>query len=111
MRINIVQDPAELEWRPITPLGKGAWVKVLSEDDKTGAFCGLVKFDPGFSEPVHCHPADHDLFVIEGSLIDAKKNIVYKKGHYLWAAAGEMHGPYSAPEGCILLSSMNGPAF
>jgi 2,4'-dihydroxyacetophenone dioxygenase len=111
VRENIVKDPNTIEWQPIEPLGPGAWVKVLSSDPETGAFCGLVKFDPGFNEPEHTHPANHDLFVVEGSLVDTKSNVEYKKGEYLYAEAGEVHGPYSAPNGCILLSSMNGPAF
>ncbi len=103
----MVVDPEELPWEPIEGL-PGLYIKVLSRDPETGAFAALVKFEKGAHEDVHTHRSDHDVIVLEGYLIDGEGRKL-GKGTYLFAPAGVKHGPFDAPEGCILFAYFNGP--
>lgn len=122
----VVVDPEKIEWetveRALERLGrgreaarapevvKGAWVKVLSLDEKTGAVALLAKFDKGFHESKHTHPSDNFFTVLEGKLVDEKGNEI-KSGMYVFTPAGVEHGPLDAPEGCVLFAYFNGPAW
>ena len=110
MRKKIILDPREIEWQPIEQLPKGAWIKMLSLDEESGAFSALFKFDKGFKEPKHSHPSDHDIFILDGKLVDDEGNET-KKGMFFFAPAGDEHGPFYAPEGCIFYGYFNGPPF
>ena len=106
----VVVDPEKIEWEPVEQLQKGAWAKLLSLDEETGAMALLGKFDKGFHEPKHKHPSDCDAIVLEGKLVDEKGNEI-KRGMYFFAPAGVEHGPFDAPEGCVLFVYFNGPAW
>lgn len=110
MREMVVIDPDRNEWQAVKQLPEGAWIKVLSADNETDAFSALFKFDRGFHEPRHTHPSDHDILILKGKLVDQDGNEV-KKGMFFFAPAGEEHGPYDAPEGCIFYGYFNGPPF
>ena len=111
IRKNVeVIDPDRIEWNPIERFPKGAWIKTLRVDEKTGAMATMVRFDKGFREPKHKHPSSHHIIVLDGKLVDNKGNEI-KKGMYLFAAAGEEHGPLDAPEDCVLFVYFDGPAF
>jgi len=49
----VVVDPKKIEWETFEQLPKGAWAKVLSLDEETGAMAGLARFDKGFHEAQH----------------------------------------------------------
>jgi len=122
----VVVDPEKIEWetveRALERLGRGrevarapevvkrAWVKVLSHDEETGAVALLAKFDKGFHESKHTHPSDCHVMVLEGKLVDEKGNEI-KRGMYFFFPAGVEHGPFDAPEGCVLFVHFNGPAW
>jgi quercetin dioxygenase-like cupin family protein len=110
MRKMVVVDPEKIEWEAVKELPEGAWIKVLSIDEETGAFSALFKFDKEFHEPRHIHPSDHDIVILAGKLVDAEGNEV-KKGMFFFAPAGEEHGPFDAPEECVFYAYFNGPAF
>lgn len=110
MREMVAVDPEKIEWEPIGELPEGAWIKILSSDEETGEFSCLIKFDKGFREPKHTHPSDHDVLILKGELVGPEGNEM-KEGVYLFAPAGEEHGPYDAPRGCIVFGHFNGPPF
>lgn len=121
---TVVVDPEKIEWetveRALGRLGRGpevahapevvkrALVKVLSHDEETGAIAGFAKFDKGYHESKHTHPSDNFFTVLEGKLVDEKGNEI-KKGMYCFTPAGVEHGPFDAPEGCVLFFHLNGP--
>lgn len=86
MRKLVVVDPKKIEWKAIKELPEGAWLKLLSTDEETGAFSALFKFDKGFHEPKHNHPSDHDILILDGKLVDSEGNEV-KKGMFFFAPA------------------------
>ena len=69
MRKMVIVDPETVEWQPIKELPEGAWIKVLSQDEETGAFSAIFKFDKGFHEPEHTHPSDHDILILDATQI------------------------------------------
>ena len=106
----LVVDPGKIQWEPIghTEVAKGVWVKVLNHDEETGAMALLGKLDKGFHEAKHKHSSDCDVMILEGKLVDGKGNEI-KRGMYVFFRAGVEHGPFDAPEGCILFVYSNGP--
>jgi quercetin dioxygenase-like cupin family protein len=110
MRKMAVVNPMEVEWQPINELPEGAWIKMLSLDEETGVFSAIFKFEKGYHEPKHTHPSDHDILILEGRLVDSEGRAV-EKGMFFFAPAGEEHGPYDAPDGCVFYGYFNGPAF
>jgi len=104
----VVVDPEKIEWEPVEQL-KGAWDKVLSLDEETGAMAGLIKLDKSFHEPKHIHPSDYYAIVLEGKVVDEKENKI-KRGMYIFIPAGVEHGVLDVPEGCVLFIQRNGPA-
>jgi len=110
MRETVVIDPETIDWQPVEQLPPGAWIKILSHDKESGAFSALFKFDKGFEEPKHSHPSDHDILILEGKLVDSDGNET-KKGMFFYAPAGDDHGPFTAPDGCIFYGYFNGPPF
>jgi len=122
----VVVNPEKMEWETVEQalkrLGrggeatrapeavKGAWVKVLSLDEETGAVALLAKFDKGFHESRHTHPSDNCFTVLEGKGVVLEGNEL-KRGMYVFTPAGVEHGPIDAPEGCVLFAYFNGPAW
>ena len=126
MKKMVIVDPEKIEWeiveRALERLGRGgevarapeevkkAWVKVLSHDEETGAIAGFAKFDKGHHESKHTHPSDNFFTVLEGKMVDEEGNKI-KRGMYCFTPAGVAHGPYDAPEGCVLFFYLNGRAW
>lgn len=110
MRSKVMVDPEKLEWEPVKELPQGAWIKILSRDEQTGAFSALFKFDKGLKEPRHSHPSDHDILILKGKLMDSEGNEM-KEGMYFFAPAKEEHGPFEVLDECIFYAYFNGPPF
>jgi quercetin dioxygenase-like cupin family protein len=104
-------DSEKIEWQPIEKLGPGAWLKVLSYDEETGAGAYLVKFDDGFHEPRHSHPGAHDIFFIQGCLVETETGKESKAGTYFYSPAGVEHGPFDAKGDTIFFAYFDGPVF
>ena len=101
----------ELEWQDdvdILQLGHGVQVKVLYQDPETEHTDMLVKFPPGYVEPIHTHKASHSIAVLEGVQIAAGEPMY--AGDYVWASGPEPHGPFEYPEGCVVFVSFRGPS-
>ena len=100
----VIVDPEKLPWEKYL---EGIYLKILRKHP-TGSFSALVKFEKGAHEPEHTHKSAHDVVIIDGYLIDGKTGKKLTKGAYLYAAAGEKHGPFDAPEGCVLFAYCHG---
>lgn len=107
----VIADPEKIKWEPGEQLKeevKGAWYKILSRDEETGAMAFLAKADKGFHERKHTDRSDCHVIVLEGKLVDEKGNEI-KKVMYWFVPAGVEHGPIDVPEGCVLFAYINGP--
>ena len=114
MRPTASINPETIEWSPCPEeLPPGAMLKVLSADEETGAVATLVKFPGGYIEPKHGHPCGHDVFVIQGKLVNIKNGQEVSKGMYFYAPKGDIHGPFQVPkdEDCIFFVLTDGPLF
>jgi quercetin dioxygenase-like cupin family protein len=101
----------DLEWQDdidILQLGNGVQVKVLYQDPATEHTDMLVKFPPGYVEPIHTHDASHSIVVLEGVQVAAGEAM--HPGDYVWASGPEPHGPFEYPEGCVVFVSFRGPS-
>ena len=100
-----IQNIDHIPWQPVTGAGvsgPGVYQKILSVDAETGNFTRLLKFEPGVeTTETLSHDVWEEIWVIKGSLIDKKKNLVLTEGMYGCRPPGMEHGPYSAPTGCI----------
>ena len=114
MRATVVVDPETMEWSPCPDdLPPGAMLKVLSADEDTGAVAAVVKFPAGYVEPKHGHPCGHDIYIVQGALINTETGQATSKGMYFYAPAGDIHGPFRVPEDedCIFFIVTDGPLF
>jgi len=74
---------------------KGLMVRWLI-DEKTGAenfFMRLFEMQPGGWSPLHQHPWEHELFILEGEGLasDGKTERRLKKGDVIYVPPGETH--------------------
>lgn len=99
----------DLEWQDdtdILSLGNGVQVKILYEDKENQQADMLVKFPPGYVEPLHNHDGSHSIVVLEG--LQIAQGIPLRPGDYCWASGEEPHGPFEYPEGCVVFASFRG---
>ncbi len=97
MRTKVVIDPETIEWSAgPEDLPPGVMLKVLSADKETGAVAAIVKFPSGgYFEPKHGHPCGHDIFILQGKLINPEIGQETSKGMFFYAPKGDIHGPFS----------------
>ncbi|MFC0558349.1 cupin domain-containing protein [Halalkalibacter alkalisediminis] len=89
---------ADKEWKPL-PF-EGVSIKTLYKFEEGGSTV-LIKMEPNSSFPLHDHPADEEVYVIEGECRVGKYSLV--KGDYLFTSQHTIHAPFTR-EGCILLA-------
>ena len=97
----------EIPWGDDTRLDlpEGVKMKVLFEDPELGRQDVMVKFPPGYTEPLHTHASSHSICVLEGKMCVAGKEL--GPGDYVFGWDKE-HGPYHYPEGCTVFVSFMG---
>ncbi|MGJ9383134.1 cupin domain-containing protein [Salipaludibacillus sp. CF4.18] len=89
---------ANKEWKPLPY--EGVFIKTLYKFEEGGSTV-LIKMEPSSSFPLHDHPADEEVFVIEGSCRIGKYSL--ERGDYLFTTKDTIHAPFTR-EGCILLA-------
>ncbi len=96
-----ISNTDDIPWRKVEGYEK-VYEKILSFDDETGAYTRLLKFDPGAEIPkVLEHDFWEEIIILDGILIDKRKNLTLTKGMYGCRPPGMKHGPYVSPTGCI----------
>ena len=93
----------EIDWQDdtILQLPKGVKVKILYEDPELEHQDIMVKFPPGYTEPLHTHESWHSIVVLEGKMCVAGMEL--KAGDYVFGW-DKPHGPYHYPEGCVVFT-------
>ncbi len=99
-------DVNEIDWRPVEGgsgvQGSGIWEKILSQDEKTGDYTRILRFDPGIETgEVLEHDFWEEVLIIEGSLVDKTLHREFTKVMYACRPPGMKHGPYRTPNGCM----------
>jgi quercetin dioxygenase-like cupin family protein len=63
----------------------------------------IFEVQPGGSTPLHKHPWEHEVFILEGAgrLLDGEKATPFKEGDVVFVPGGEMH--QFLPDGKMLL--------
>jgi len=79
---------------------EGIFMKTLYKFN-TGGSTVLIKMEPDSSFPLHDHPADEEVYVIEGECRVGAYQLY--KGDYLFTTKETIHAPYTK-EGCILFA-------
>src|SRR6476660_9839778 len=78
--------PADQKWVEIDPATPGSMIVDLWGDHTKGAFGALIKFQPGFSVPLHTHTSPMKLIVLQGTVIhgpEGKPEVRLVPGSYL----------------------------
>ncbi len=101
---SVYVDVSTLEWQP-TPF-PGICMKLLWQDEASGAFTALFKTEPGARLPLHRHQGVEQTFVLEGSLVDDEGACT--AGNFVWRRPGSIHSAYS-PNGCLALGTFTSP--
>ncbi|SDI22540.1 ChrR Cupin-like domain-containing protein [Alteribacillus persepolensis] len=79
---------------------KGVYIKNLYKFPEGGSTV-LIKMEPNSSFPLHDHPADEEVFVLEGECKVGKYQLY--QGDYLFTPQGTIHAPFTR-EGCTLFA-------
>ena len=102
---EIKLNASDLAW---SAENSGISMKVLHQNESSGAMTAMTRLAAGSSIPAHSHTrADQTVFVIEGDLID--DGISYGPGSFFVVKAGSPHGPHRTSGGCVLLTTYSGP--
>ncbi|HOP08580.1 MAG TPA: cupin domain-containing protein [candidate division Zixibacteria bacterium] len=104
-------------WNPLSSENKGKWEPIkglegiaeeltLSIDHETGEYTRLTRFNPGadttpFGGKSHDYP--EEVFIVSGRLFDKAFDMWLETGHYASRPPGEVHGPFTTEEGCVVL--------
>lgn len=104
-------------WNPLLPANHDAWQPVqglegmaeeltLSMDPHSGEYTRLTRFMPGadtaaFGGKSHSYP--EEVFIVSGRLYDKAFELWLEPGHYSSRPPGQVHGPFSTDEGCVVL--------
>jgi quercetin dioxygenase-like cupin family protein len=88
----------EGQWAPFVP---GIHIKTLRRDEAQGTQTSLWRLQPGAVVPPHPHHHEEECLVLEGSVV--QEGVEYRAGDYLLAPVGEMHAPFTTPQGALLL--------
>ncbi len=102
--------PDHLPWRPVAESrtggagGQGVYEKILSRDEATNDVTRLLRFEPGVeTTETIVHDFWEEVWILEGELIDLRKQKTFTAGMYACRPPGMIHGPYRVPRGCVTL--------
>ncbi|MDG6905164.1 MAG: hypothetical protein JRN20_05185 [Nitrososphaerota archaeon] len=103
-------DTNSLDWKEAAP-GMGLYVKILSQDDDTGAITRLLLLKKGFNNHhEEARLALEEGFVISGKLregLATESPIEFGSGSYYVRTPGTVHGPAEAIEDTVLLQTVD----
>ena len=82
-----------------------SWLPV-SDDEKTGKGCFMIRIEPGGRSLPHIHTGGEDFPMLEGELVD-DDGTVFKAGDFVSFAPGSSHWSHS-PTGCVAAVFLGG---
>lgn len=97
-------DAGLLEWKLIEGYPEGAYEKILSFDEETGAYTRLLKIEPGVEiREVLEHDFCEEVFIVKGDLTDKRIRKTFTEGMYACRQPGMKHGPYISHRGFLAI--------
>jgi quercetin dioxygenase-like cupin family protein len=106
LAINVAEMPW-LDAEELIQLPPGLEMKVLRYDpDDDHARDLLVRFPPGYVEPRHTHPGEHNNIILEGRMLVDGKTL--GPGDYVFGPRNVPHGPFEYPDGITLCAFHRG---
>jgi hypothetical protein len=94
------------EWLPADGPVRGIWRQVLAEDPTTGAYTGLIRYEPGVDTTpngVARHDYWEEVYILEGDFTDLTLGEAFGPGMYACRPAGMAHGPWRTEAGALIL--------
>jgi hypothetical protein len=96
----------QISWKAVEggsgATGAGIWEKILSQDEKSGDYTRVLRFDSGVETyDVIQHDFWEEVIILDGSLIDKTLDKEFTKGMYACRPPRMKHGPYRTPNGCM----------
>ena len=85
---------------------RGIWTQTLAEDPATGAYTGLVRYEPGVDTSplgVRVHAYWEEVYLLEGDLTDLRLGETFSAGMYACRPPGMAHGPWRTEHGVLML--------
>lgn len=96
-----IHEVESIPWEPIEG-SPGVYQKILNEDPETGSVTRLIKHEPGTeTKETQKHDFYEEIFILSGSSMDVKQNLMLKAGYYGYRHPGMEHGPWKSTEGQI----------
>src|SRR5690348_10453531 len=85
---------------------RGIWTQTLAEDPATGAYTGLVRYEPGVDTSplgVRVHAYWEEVYLLEGEFTDLRLGETFSAGMYACRPPGMAHGPWRTEHGVLML--------
>ena len=93
--------PTDADFEPAEDL-PGITIAMLREDEDTGGFEALIRFEAGSVIPAHTHThADEAILVIDGDFV--VDGTPHHRGAYFYVPKGVPHGA-SSSQGCTIFA-------
>src|SRR5258708_1480115 len=96
----------EGDWRAAGMGVPGIWARTLAEDAETGAYTGLLRYEPGADTSAtgaRRHEYWEEVYILEGDLTDLQLGATFTAGMYACRPPGMLHGPWRTEHGALML--------
>ncbi len=93
-------------WTAVSGLVRGIWTRTLADDPATGAYTGLLRYEPGVDTSptgTRVHEYWEEIYLLEGDLIDLRLGETFTAGMYACRPPGMAHGPWRTARGVVML--------
>ncbi len=85
---------------------RGIWAQTLADDPATGAYTGLLRYEPGVDTSptgMRVHDYWEEVYLLEGDLTDLRLGETFTAGMYACRPPGMAHGPWRTERGVVML--------
>jgi hypothetical protein len=93
-------------WTPGEDGVAGMWSQILSKDDESGDYTGLIRYEPGVdTSPIGTRVHDYweEVYIVAGDLTDIRLGATFTAGMYACRPPGMVHGPWRTETGVLML--------
>jgi hypothetical protein len=93
-------------WEPAGNGVPGVWAQTLAADPQTGAYTGLLRYEPGVDTSqigIRVHEYWEEVYIVEGDLTDLRLGETFTTGMYACRPPGMPHGPWRTENGVTML--------
>ena len=94
------------DWVRAAGAAEGIWNQVLAADEDSGAYTGLVRYEPGADSSPNgaaTHSYWEEVYILQGELTDLRLGQTFTQGMYACRPPGMVHGPWRSETGALML--------